>query len=226
MAILLSIESSTSVCSVAIHKSGKLVVSSEMFVLQSASSHLAVMAEELFHRSGIQKGELNAVAVAAGPGSYTGLRIGVSLAKGLCFSLGIPLISVNTLLSMSHYVRSAGCGGYLCPMIDARRMEVYCLLMDAQDKLIKATAATVVDELTFKEPLDESIVYFFGDGASKCREIIHHPNARFLNDIVPLASSLGPLAFEKFQDQQTENLVTFEPIYLKEFLIRKPKIQI
>jgi tRNA threonylcarbamoyladenosine biosynthesis protein TsaB len=223
MANILSLESSTSVCSAAIHKSGKLVVSTEMHVPQSASTHLAVMVEELFKRAEIDKTEVNAIAVSAGPGSYTGLRIGVSLAKGLSFSLGIPLISVNTLLVMSHYVRSLGCVGHLCPMIDARRMEVYCLLMDSTDKLIWNTAATVVEALTFQKVLDENPVFFFGDGASKCKGIINHTNARFLTDIVPLASAMGELSFQKFQLQQVENLVTFEPIYLKEFLVKKPK---
>lgn len=223
MATILSLESSTSVCSAAIHKSGKLVVSAEMHVPQSASTHLAVMVEELFNRAAIAKTDVNAIAISAGPGSYTGLRIGLSLAKGLSFSLGIPLISVNTLLVMSHHVRSLGCVGHLCPMIDARRMEVYCLMMDSTDKLIWNTAATVVEALTFQEVLDENPVFFFGDGAAKCKGIINHTNARFLTDIVPLASAMGELSFQKFQLQQVENLVTFEPIYLKEFLVKKPK---
>ena len=147
MALILSIESSTSVCSAAIHNQGRLLVSSEMHIPQSASTYLAVMVESLLKNAGISKSELNAVAVSAGPGSYTGLRIGVALAKGICFSLNIPLLSVNTLTVMGRYVRSSGCNGFLCPMIDARRMEVYCLLLNDKDVLIAKTEAKVIDVL-------------------------------------------------------------------------------
>jgi tRNA threonylcarbamoyladenosine biosynthesis protein TsaB len=226
MATILSIESSTTVCSVAIHHQGQPVVSSETHIPQAASAQLAVMVDELFKRSGIPKNKLNAVAVSEGPGSYTGLRISVALAKGLCFSLGVPLISVNTLVLMSDYVRASGCPGLLCPMIDARRMEVYCLLVDQDDNNLRPTAATVVDEFTYKEELDKNTIYFFGNGAAKCESVINHAKAKFLKNIVPLASAMGELAFKKFQDQHVQNVVTFEPLYLKEFLVKKPKAKI
>ncbi len=226
MALILSIESSTSVCSAAIHNQGRLLVSSEMHIPQSASTYLAVMVESLLKNAGISKSELNAVAVSAGPGSYTGLRIGVALAKGICFSLNIPLLSVNTLTVMGHYVRSSGCNGFLCPMIDARRMEVYCLLLNDKDVLIAKTEAKVIDELSFRSELERDKIYFFGDGAAKCKAVLQHHNAIFLENIVPLASAMGELCFKKFQDNNTENLVAFEPIYLKEFLIKKPNAKI
>jgi len=226
MAIILSIESSTTICSVAIHDHGKLVVSSEMYAPQSASSQLAVMIEKLFADISIPKNRLQAVAVTEGPGSYTGLRIGIALAKGLCFSLNIPLISINTLLLMSSQVRSSGCKEFLCPMLDARRMEVYCLLLNKEDTLVKETAAIIIDELSFRQELEENIIYFFGDGAAKCQPTITHPNGVFLKGVVPLASAMGELAFNKFQHLQFEDLVTFEPLYLKEFLVKKPKAKI
>jgi len=226
MALILSIESSTSVCSAALHDKGKLVASSEIYIPQSASAQLAVMIENLFASASLSKDALSAVSVSAGPGSYTGLRIGVALAKGLCFSLDIPLLSVNTLAVMSNYVRSSGCNGFLCPMIDARRMEVYCLLVDNSDFLINETEAKVIDESSFRSNLEQNVIYFFGDGAAKCKSVIKHPNAVFLDDIVPLASAMGQLSYKKFLENQVENLVAFEPTYLKEFLVKKPNAKI
>jgi tRNA threonylcarbamoyladenosine biosynthesis protein TsaB len=226
MALILSLESSTSVCSVAIHHSGKLIASSAVYVPQSASAQLAEMVDQLFANSSLSKNELTAVAVSAGPGSYTGLRIAVALAKGLCFSLRVPLLSVNTLEVMSHQVQSLGCCGFLCPMIDARRMEVYCQLVDNHHLLVMETQAKVIDSLSFRHELEQHAIYFFGDGAAKCKTILQHPNAIFLDNVVPLASAMGELGFKKFQENKAENLVTFEPIYLKEFLVKKPNAKI
>ncbi len=223
MAVILSIESSTTVCSAALHSKGELLASAELHIPQSASSKLAIIIRDLFDISGTSKKDIAAIAVSSGPGSYTGLRIGVALAKGMCFSLSVPLISINTLELMAHQVRSNGVQGVLCPMIDARRMEVYCLLMNQHNQIIEPTSATVVDENTFKNQLELGSVYFFGNGSVKCKSPINHPNAVFLDGVSPSAASMGYSAFKKFELSQLENLASFEPLYLKEFLVKKPK---
>jgi tRNA threonylcarbamoyladenosine biosynthesis protein TsaB len=223
MAVILSIESSTTVCSAALHSKGELLALAELHLPQSASSKLAIIIRDLFTVSGTSKSDVAAIAVSAGPGSYTGLRIGVALAKGMCFSLSIPLISINTLELLAHQVRSNGVQGIFCPMIDARRMEVYCLMMDQYNQIIEPTSATVVDENTFKSKLTLGSIYFFGNGSAKCKSIINHPNAIFLDNIVPSAAGMGQSAFKKFELHQLENLASFEPLYLKEFLVKKPK---
>lgn len=239
MALILSLETSTTVCSAALHHDGNLLGSKELLTPQSASSQLAPIIDQLLKDSKISSKEINAVAVASGPGSYTGLRIGVATAKGLCFALQIPLIAINTLELMAYQVKNLspysfpsflerGLGGevgeaLLCPMLDARRMEVYCLLTDLNLNIIEQTQAKIIDQESFKEWLDRRTIFFFGNGADKCKDIIKHINAIFVQDINPSASQLGEMAFQKFIRNEVEDLSSFEPRYLKEFMIKKPK---
>jgi len=167
---------------------------------------------------------LQAIAVSSGPGSYTGLRIGVSQAKGLCYGLGIPLIGIPTPQLMASMMRDrVGEGELLCPMIDARRMEVYATVFDRSLNTIRPTAADIVDENSYADLLDKQSVVFFGDGAAKCRSVITHPNARFIDDIHPLAIGMVPLAEKAFQEGRFQDTAYFEPFYLKEFVATVPK---
>jgi tRNA threonylcarbamoyladenosine biosynthesis protein TsaB len=223
MALILSLETSTTVCSVALHAEGKLVVDREVHIPQSHASKLALLVDEVVKLSGKKLNELNAVAIASGPGSYTGLRIGTSMAKGLCYSLNIPLISIGTLDVMASQVSHVNSQrSLLCPMIDARRMEVYCKVFAPDLSIKKEVSAMIIDETGFSDFLNRETMLFFGDGASKCRELIRHENAFFLEDIYPSAAELGYLAFNKLKGGITEDVVHFEPFYLKDFLIRKP----
>jgi tRNA threonylcarbamoyladenosine biosynthesis protein TsaB len=223
MAVILSLETSAKVCSVAVHENDTLLATAEVHISQSHASKLAPLTKQVIKLAGISFGQLDAIAVSAGPGSYTGLRIGVSTAKGLCFALGIPLVSVNTLellaFQMSKILRT---DRLLCPMIDARRMEVYCRLTDSNLNEVIPIGAMVVDELSFTDILEKNSVLFFGDGATKCRSVISHQNAIFIEGVYPMASQLGFRASEKFEREETEDLLNFEPFYLKEFLTKKP----
>jgi tRNA threonylcarbamoyladenosine biosynthesis protein TsaB len=224
MAIILSLETSTDVCSVALHDSGKLLSQEEIREPQSHASRLALLIIEVLKNANLAARDLQAVAITSGPGSYTGLRIGTSTAKGLCYGLEIPLISVGSLELMSFQAREHGVSGaLLCPMIDARRMEVYCLVSNADQEIIRPVSATVIDEHSFEELLADFRMLFFGNGAAKCRGVITHPNAAFLENIVPLASALGLLAEEKYNNRVFEDLIQFKPFYLKEFVAKKPQ---
>jgi tRNA threonylcarbamoyladenosine biosynthesis protein TsaB len=223
MSYILSLETSTTVCSVALHDAGKLVVSREILIPQSHASRLAPLIDEVRNASGIDFRELKAIAVASGPGSYTGLRIGVSTAKALCYALNIPLIAVETLDLMAHQVRSTRNGNeFLCPMIDARRMEVYCKVFDDSLDVIQPVEAKIIDEHSFNDVMLKNKLIFFGDGSAKCRGILTNRNATFLENIFPTATQLGELAEKKFIAGNVEDVAHFEPFYLKDFLIRKP----
>ena len=224
MALILSLETSTTVCSVALHNNGKLIASAEMHKEQSHASKLAVLIDQVIKLADVSMNSLQGIAVSEGPGSYTGLRIGVSTAKGLCFALGIPLLSVGTLALLAKQIQLKTIldNAWLCPMIDARRMEVYCQMFDGEMNALQSIEAKVIDEESFREALNDHKIIFFGDGAAKCKSVITHPNAFFISDIAPSAKELGLLASEKFSRNEFENLVSFEPFYLKEFLIKKP----
>ena len=169
----------------------------------------------------------DAVAVSCGPGSYTGLRIGVSMAKGICYGRELKLIAIPTLevlcVPILLYHEELPEDALLCPMIDARRMEVYAAIYDRALRTVRPIGADIVDENSYLEYLEQHPVYFFGDGASKCREKITHPNAHFLPDIVPLAKYMGPLAEKAVANGRYEDVAYFEPFYLKEFVASKPK---
>lgn len=225
MSLILNLETSTKVCSVAIHDSARLVAAFEVHIEQSHASKLAMLIDEVKNLAGIDLSQLEAVAISSGPGSYTGLRIGTSTAKGLCFTLGIPLISIGSLELLTFQMKEYNhMKAYLCPMIDARRMEVYCLIANSSLEVVHPTEAKVIDELSFKEYLDKGKVLFFGDGSAKCSDRIVHENAHFINGVYPKASHLGFMAFEKFKQNEVEDLGSFEPHYLKEFMIKQPKL--
>ena len=222
MALILSIETSTTVCSVALHESKKLIAVIEIQQEYSHASKLATLVHEAAKLASIKLHQVNAIAVSSGPGSYTGLRIGTSLAKGLCYALDVPLIAVNTLALLAYKIsNSETSNSFLCPMIDARRMEVYCQLFDFNLDEKEPMMAKVIDEQSFETYLDIKPVIFFGSGAEKCNQIIMHRNARFLSDIHPSAIQLGEIAFKKYEKNKVENLMYFVPLYLKEFFVKK-----
>jgi len=187
---------------------------------------LSLFVEEAldFLRSNDSKPE--GVAVSGGPGSYTGLRIGVSTAKGLCYGSDIPLIALDTLKIMfAAAVKQTddSDNSLFCPMIDARRMEVYCEIFDHKGNTVREVSAEIINEASFRDILQDRVVYFFGNGSDKCREIIHHPNARLIDDITPLAENMISLAKEAFNKKEFSDVAYYEPFYLKEFQATTPK---
>ena len=227
MALILSIETSTTVCSVAIHEDGKIKASSTYNIDKSHSTVLIPTIDTLISRSGYDKTNLSAVALSKGPGSYTGLRIGTSTAKGLCFALDIPLIAVGTLEGLARQAAPfLDLDVILCPMLDARRMEVYTCILDNDLSVVKDVHPAIIDDTSFKKELDGGKVAFFGNGANKCREAITHRNAIFIEDVEPSAEEIGYLAYTKFQKSTFEDVAYFEPFYLKEFRATVPKARI
>ncbi len=223
MPAILSLETSTDVCSVALHNGGRLLAEAIIHQPQVHASRLAPLINQVVRESHFRLKDLQAIAVSSGPGSYTGLRIGTSTAKGLCYGLEIPLIAVGTLQLLAYQGSAINDQrALLCPMIDARRMEVYCLVADADLNIIEEVSARVIDENSFAELLEERQVLFFGSGSGKCQNTIHHPNALFKSGIVPLASALGEMAGAKYAAGLFEDLVHFKPFYLKEFVAKKP----
>lgn len=177
---------------------------------------------EVLKQAGKSMEDIDAIAVSKGPGSYTGLRIGVSTAKGLCFALDKPLISVPTLDSMSYVVKVKK-GEFIIPLIDARRMEVYSAVYDANHVQLRKTVAEIIDENSFSEYLNKGKVYMLGDGAEKCTQVINHKNATFLKDIFPSTKEMAKLSATKYQQQEFEDIAYFEPFYLKDFVAGIPK---
>ena len=220
MPLILSIDTSTKVCSVALHQDGKLLAINELYTEKSHSGMLTTLCENVVKHAHFSLSDLDAIAVAKGPGSYTGLRIGVSTAKGFCFALDKPLIAVNTLEAMAFQIKDFYDASYLiCPMIDARRMEVYCQILDSEMNTVSKTEAKIIDEESFAELLAKNKIVFIGDGAVKCQEKITHPNAIFpTTEITPTAKTIGILATNFYTKSLFENVVTFEPFYLKEFV--------
>lgn len=225
MGLILSIETATPVCAVALHQQGTLLAHKEHHLEKSHSEMLAPMVVEVLQQGGKTVDQLDAVAVSAGPGSYTGLRIGTATAKGICFGNEIPLIAVNTLEALYAQVRQHGKQevDLYCPMLDARRMEVYCMILNKQGQTIKALTPLVIDQESFKEELHQHTLLFFGSGADKCKPVITASNAQFLDDVHPTARTMGGLAWTKFQQNEFEDLAYFEPWYLKEFQTIAPK---
>lgn len=218
MSLILGLDTSTSSGSVALLHDGKLIGSQLYTIEKSHSTLLHVMIEQMMSNAGYKMEELTAVAVAEGPGSYTGLRIGVSAAKGLCLALDIPLIAINTLEAMAYQIfRRSTESVIYCPMLDARRMEVYAALYDSNFKIIKSTAPVILEEYAYEDVLRNQKILFFGDGSNKSKDVIKHENAFFLEDIVPSAEEVTLLALKKYKDESFENVISFEPFYLKEF---------
>jgi tRNA threonylcarbamoyladenosine biosynthesis protein TsaB len=231
MATLLNIETATSLCSVALVQNSMVIARRETLEEKAHASQLTIFVEEVLFETGISMKDLDAVAIGKGPGSYTGLRIGVSTAKGLCFGAGLPLIAVSTLETLFRQVlislRSAGtepsADALFCPMIDARRMEVFTCLYTHHGDLVEPASARIIDAESFKPVLDEKQIWFFGSGMEKCREVLTHPNSRFQSDIHPHADALAGVAEEHFNRQQFVDLAYFEPFYLKDFIATIPK---
>ena len=188
----------------------------------SHGENLHVFIEDAVHEAKISFLDIDAVAVSKGPGSFTGLRIGVSAAKGLCFSLDKPLIAVNTLASLASAIEVRE-HEYIIPLLDARRMEVYCAVFDHSHEEIRETRAEVIDESSFSNFLSKGKVYFLGDGSEKCKQILAHKNAVFLDGYLPSAKEMVALSFEKYKKSDIEDVAYFEPFYLKDFLITPKK---
>jgi tRNA threonylcarbamoyladenosine biosynthesis protein TsaB len=219
MATILSIETATTACSCTLSCNGELLLSREDFRGQSHATLLGVFVEEIMTHVRKKRLTLDAIAVSSGPGSYTGLRIGVSEAKGLSYGLGIPLIALPTPLIMASMVTArAGEDDLLCPMIDARRMEVYATFFNRSLETVRSTSADIVDGESYLDLLSQHKVCFFGNGADKCREVITHPHAHFLEQVYPLASGMVPLAEQAFAEKRFVDTAYFEPFYLKEFV--------
>ncbi len=229
MSYILQIETATTICSVALAKDGKLIAVKQVDQRNVHAEVITLYIDELITSAGINYVDLDAIAVSSGPGSYTGLRIGVSTAKGLCYALDKPLIAIETLQSMANGIISnnnINADTLLCPMIDARRMEVYTALFDSTGNKVKATAAEIIDADSYNEQLKINKILFFGDGAEKCREILgSNPNAQFLTGFINSAEHLTNKAFERFTDKDFEDVAYFEPYYLKEFLVTTSKKQ-
>ncbi|MEN8247928.1 MAG: tRNA (adenosine(37)-N6)-threonylcarbamoyltransferase complex dimerization subunit type 1 TsaB [Bacteroidota bacterium] len=221
--MILSIETSTEVCSVAIHQDGKLIASSQSSEAYSHAEKLAPMIDDILRSNNIERKYLKSIAVSAGPGSYTGLRIGVSTAKGLCFALDIPLITVGTLESMLESVEPKEDHSLLCPMLDARRMEVYCLVGKSNGEVLEPKHPKIIYESSFEDHLKNHVVYFYGNGAEKCNTVITHQNVRFIDGITPSAINIGKLASVKYENREFDDLAYFEPEYLKAFHAIKAK---
>jgi tRNA threonylcarbamoyladenosine biosynthesis protein TsaB len=222
MALILNIETATTAFSVALARNGVLFNLREENKGYTHSENLTAFIDEMMRESGLEYSQLDAIAVSSGPGSYTGLRIGISSAKGFCLALEKPLIAVPTLKSLAACMPSGP--GLRCPMIDARRMEVYCAVYDENLDEVEPVQARIIDENSFAELLGQRTIRFFGDGAAKCGEVLaHQPHAVFTDGIFPTAKSMTSLAEEKFLKGAFENVALFEPFYLKEFLVGAKK---
>lgn len=222
MALILNIETATKNCSVSLAENGNILAMEELNDGNySHAEKLHVFIQNVLDKADKTFSDISAIAVSKGPGSYTGLRIGVSAAKGLCFALDAPLISISTLHSLAHQVNQAK--GVIVPMLDARRMEVYSAIFDAEFKEIREIEAQVLDENSFDAYLNQSLVYFIGDGVVKTEALIAHPNARFIYNNLPSANEMAKLSFDKFKNEQFEDVAYFEPYYLKDFVVTTKK---
>lgn len=217
MATILCLETATTNCSVALSVNGSVIAFKED--RSSGYSHaekLHPFIEEVLSMGKIKKEDLDAVAVSKGPGSYTGLRIGVSAAKGLCYVLDVPLISVPTLTSM--IMPKDIQGDFKVPMLDARRMEVYSAVFDAENEQVRETRAEVLNENSFSELLEKGSIVFLGNGVGKFQKLIDHPNAVFMPEAMPSAVDMAEIAEHKYKKSDTEDVAYFEPYYLKDFI--------
>lgn len=236
MALILCLETATEVCSVALFYNDSLLEIRESSARNVHSAMLTTFISEVLSSAEKKHSDLDAVAVSMGPGSYTGLRIGVATAKGLCYALDKPLIAVPTLEAMAVGMgdalrvtgdsESVALRKLLCPMIDARRMEVYCAVFVTDGREVREVRAEIIDEFSFQEFLAEGTVMFGGDGAEKCKTLFaNHPNALFMNGFSASARFMARIAGKKFHVKQFENLAYFEPFYLKDFVAGKPNVK-
>lgn len=228
MSRLLCIETATQICSVSISDNGALVAIKESSTANSHSEMLSTFIEEIVKEAKVSLTELDAIVVSMGPGSYTGLRIGVSSAKGLCYALDKPLIAISTLQSMAFGMakRIDDKEALFCPMIDARRMEVYASLFNAKNEEIREVKAEIIDEDSFKTQLNTNTIYFAGDGAEKCKEMLSvNENANFMDDFVISSKDMIEMATSKYKHKDFVDLAYFEPYYLKDFIAGKPSVK-
>ena len=216
MPTILCIETATTNCSVAIAHNGKtLAVKEDYNGSYSHAEKLHLFIQEILEESNLKLSNLDAIAISTGPGSYTGLRIGVSAAKGLCFSLDIPLISVPTLTALANQVEQQG---IVIPMLDARRMEVYAAVFNSAKEQILKTSAIILDSASFQEYMERDQVYFIGSGVEKFQKICGHPNANFIENKLPSAKEMVEIAVSKHKKGDFESVAYFEPYYLKDFI--------
>lgn len=226
MALILALETATEVCSVALLHNNLCI---KEICNTEGNAHarlLHVLVADLLSQTGKTFAEIDAIAVSMGPGSYTGLRVGVSAAKGYCFAAGLPLIAVNTLQSIAAVAQSSfrfDPKTLLCPMLDARRMEVYTAILSTDLTFIEPTQALILDTESYQHLLETNKIAFFGNGSAKFKEILHHENAQFIENLTPSAAGMASIAHKKFESKQFENLAYFEPFYLKEFIGTTPK---
>ena len=226
MSTILHIETSTDVCSVAVSEDSQVIFQQEDHSGPNHAERLGTMVDEALSFTDNHAIPFDAVAVSGGPGSYTGLRIGVSMAKGICYGRDLKLIAVPTLelLCVPVLLREIPEeDALLCPMLDARRMEVYAGIYDRALKPVREIRADIVTAETYKDYLDAHPIYFFGNGAGKCMETISHPNAHLIKGIEPLAKWMQPLAERRFLNEQFEDVAYYVPFYLKDFVAKKAK---
>ena len=227
MSCILNIETSTNVCSVAVSENGACIFNKEDREGPNHAVLLGVFVEEALSFIDSHAIPLDAVAVSCGPGSYTCLRRGLSIAKGICYGSDVKLIAIPTLELMCVPLllneKVAEDNALLCPMLDARRMEVYAQITNKALQTVKETSADIVEANTYDEYLQNNVVYFFGNGADKCKEVITHPNARFIENIVPLAKNMFPLAEKRMAEERFEDVAYFVPFYLKDFVAKEAK---
>ncbi|MCE1198643.1 MAG: tRNA (adenosine(37)-N6)-threonylcarbamoyltransferase complex dimerization subunit type 1 TsaB [Marinilabiliales bacterium] len=229
MAVILCIETSTEVCSVALSADGLVQSIREDKSGRNHAQLLTLFVEEVLKEADLTFRDLAAVAVSGGPGSYTGLRIGVSTAKGICYGASLPLITLSSTVTLAHHViQLQSEKGLLtddmlfCPMLDARRMEVYAAVYDHQGEIIRDISAEIIDHTAYADLLATHPIYFFGNGADKCRQILRHPNAIFLEKITASAAYLAGPSLRAFQNRQFADLAYYEPFYLKDFIATLP----
>ena len=232
MALILNIETSTAVCSVSLGKDGELLAYKENKEGMNHATHLTVFINTILKENNLTPNDLDAVAVSMGPGSYTGLRIGVSTAKGICYGSSLPLIAVSTLQAMTAPLLNDKSitsqlvdleKSIFCPMIDARRMEVYTAFYSYKNEELRKISAEIIDEESFVSDLSKGEIVFFGDGSSKCQSSLQSQNAIFVNDITPTAIGMIDLSETKYKAEAFEDVAYFEPFYLKDFVATTPK---
>jgi len=223
MALILNLETATTNCSVSVAKDGNVLVLKEHNTPNySHSEQLHVFIQEALAEISLVLNDLDAIAISKGPGSYTGLRIGVSAAKGLCFALDVPLIALPTLKSMAQQAKGLETD-YIIPLLDARRMEVYSAVFDNNLTDIRETRAEIIEAGSFQEYIEKGKVLLLGSGAEKCKELLTGKNVSFDSSMVPSAKEMAPLSFEKYREKDFEDVAYFEPFYLKDFILQGKK---
>lgn len=224
MSKILGIESATSSGSVALAVDGKIIGQQYYHLEKSHSSLLHPMIDQLMKNVGMELAELDAIALSKGPGSYTGLRIGASTAKGLCYALDLPLIAINTLKVLANQMNRFNTAvDYYIPMLDARRMEVYTMVLDNELNVVSETQPLILDESSFADWISDGRTMFFGDGSDKFQSLLTNSHAIFVDEIFPKAADVALMAEQAFEETNFENVISFEPFYLKEFRTTTPK---